>query len=591
MDHQWRPRPIQGNICPICSLSHFPFCLPHPSVDQYSRFSLEINRPFHRPVLDPYIDNRAHQFVGNSNGGYGDPRYWNKNPNLERDVYVQSSFPSQIGGVHRDGFGSTVYDYGRNDFLSEGDRSNKRMRFDETSSGSFSNDYHLNPVRLMSEDERRLKLIRDHGGSSSGVPHGGTVPGLGISSDFDGENKGYTQENSISDRNFGNGEVADRGRFDDFRACGGDTPLNSFHGAGFCSTEREGSSFREEHGSTFGQQYGQIDRNGFQSNVDHGVFRNEGDGTFSQNEGLKQSGYFRNEHPPHASLHSHGHHGLPARVSNNFGQSHSSQHVPYPGSEVQNENYNGQNLLHLQPKNSMSVKDAQYSNVPNWQVSSGLSVPYHEKGNSLAGNGASYNLPAQPYTVEPPVLLKQDFQSQGQLSDVKQPFEVRFPSQDSNQGIALQQNSSVGAQYGSHKQGGYLPIHTGGNMVSESLSQMQASRSFNVQPPLPSSPPPPLPLGPPDHTSSKSNASLSAPMTTSPLFPVSSSSLAMTPSSYPGANSLSQPYFHNKSHLHVSTGFVTEVSFCLVCFYFFLVLLFCCICHVHFSLFLSSTLN
>ncbi|CBI15263.3 unnamed protein product, partial [Vitis vinifera] len=271
MDHQWRPRPIQGNICPICSISHFPFCPPHPSLDQYPRFSLENNRLFQRPVLDPLIDNRAHPFVGYPNDGYGDPRFWNRNPNLERDAY--------------------------NDFLSGGDRNSKRMRFDETASGSFSNDYHLNPTRVMSEDERRLKLIRDHGGASSG-----------------------------------------------------------------------------------------------------------------------------------------------------------------------------------------------------------------------------------PYTFEHPVKQKQDFQSHVQLSDVRQSFEVRFPSQEGNQGTVLHQNSPLGAQYGSHRQGGYLPIHTGSNIVSEGLSQMQASRSFHVQPPLPASPPPPLPVDPP----------------------------------VPGANSLSQPYFHNKSHLHASTGFATE---------------------------------
>ena len=501
--------------------------------------------------MDPFIDNRAHPFVGNPNGGYGDPRYWDKNPNLERDVYVQSSFQSQIGGLHRDGFGSTIYDYGKNGFLSEGDRNNKRMRFDETASGSFSNDYHLNPVRVMSEDERRLKLIRDHGGASSGVPHGGTVSGLGIIG-LNGENKEYAQENSISERNFGNSEVVDRGKFDDFRGYRGDTRLNNFHGAGFCSTEREGSSFREEHGSTFGQQYLQIDGNGYQPN-DHTVFKNKGDGVYSQNEGLKQSQYFQNEHPPHAPS-SHGHNGLPARVSNNVRQSHSSLHVPYPSSEVQNENYHGHNLQHLQLKNSMSVKEPRYSHAPNWLVSSGLSVPYHETSN---------NLLAQPYTVEHPLQLKQDFQSHGQLNDVEQPVEVKFSSQDSNQGMALHQNSPLGAQYGRHKQGGYLPIQTGGNKVSESLSQMQASR-FHVQPPLPVSPPPPLPLGPPDHTSSKSNTSSSVPMSASPLFPVSASSLATASSSYhpvPGANSLSQPYFHNKAHLHASTGFDTEVSY------------------------------
>lgn len=65
-----------------------------------------------------------------------------------------------------------MYDFGNstsNGYVGEVDRSHKRPRVDEFGSGVFGyENSHQNPVRFSSDDERRLKLIRDHGGVSMG---------------------------------------------------------------------------------------------------------------------------------------------------------------------------------------------------------------------------------------------------------------------------------------------------------------------------------------------------------------------------------------------------------------------------------------
>ncbi|KAH7550345.1 hypothetical protein JRO89_XS13G0175000 [Xanthoceras sorbifolium] len=125
MDHrQWHlrpplpPPPQVSNICPICSISHFPFCPPPP------------------PPPHPY----THQNPGFPFRPGMDPRPWHV-PNLSFDTHN----PVQ-----------PVYDYygGGNSFVGEVDRNySKRMKVDETN------------YLVSLDDERRLKLIRDHGGA------------------------------------------------------------------------------------------------------------------------------------------------------------------------------------------------------------------------------------------------------------------------------------------------------------------------------------------------------------------------------------------------------------------------------------------
>ncbi|KAK2663985.1 hypothetical protein Ddye_002559 [Dipteronia dyeriana] len=128
MDHrQWHLRPPPpppppppsqvSNICPICAISHFPFCPPPPP-----------------PPLHPY----AHQ----------NPRF-SFRPGMDRRPW---HVPTPSFDTHNPV--QPVYDYygGGNGISSEVDRNyNKRMKVDE------------NNYLVSSDDERRLKLIRDHG--------------------------------------------------------------------------------------------------------------------------------------------------------------------------------------------------------------------------------------------------------------------------------------------------------------------------------------------------------------------------------------------------------------------------------------------
>ena len=110
MDRQWRPgpnpRPIQANVCPTCLIPHFPFCPPPPPSSYY-----------HHPPLPPFQGD--HSFP---------PPYAPRNPNWP------------------------PYEH------PDGDRNFKRPRIDD----SISHDKNT-PFSNFSEDERRLKLVRDHG--------------------------------------------------------------------------------------------------------------------------------------------------------------------------------------------------------------------------------------------------------------------------------------------------------------------------------------------------------------------------------------------------------------------------------------------
>uniref|UniRef100_A0A803P8U3 YLP motif-containing protein 1 n=1 Tax=Cannabis sativa TaxID=3483 RepID=A0A803P8U3_CANSA len=141
---QWRPPPrpppIQGNttICPTCSYSHFPFCPPPPS------FPFHSDHAHYRPAFDPHRPPHPVNAMGNPNahgGGFGHP-----------GPYGQfAPQPSEYPGV-------------------EGDRNRKRPRVDDFGSGDFNPNCPL-------VDERRLKMIRDHGGVSGGSPVSRFGPG------------------------------------------------------------------------------------------------------------------------------------------------------------------------------------------------------------------------------------------------------------------------------------------------------------------------------------------------------------------------------------------------------------------------------
>ncbi|XP_072961711.1 uncharacterized protein [Typha angustifolia] len=138
MDDSWRFRSMHGDVCPICYTKHFPFCTPPPAFDR-SRFAGEFAPPFQydpRPALPLY-----HRQVPPPPFRGPDP--WSG---------IRPGFPPP----HR---------FHQEEFL-ERENFNKRMRIDETALGNFP-PARPSYDRFLSEDERRLSLIRDHGQQST----------------------------------------------------------------------------------------------------------------------------------------------------------------------------------------------------------------------------------------------------------------------------------------------------------------------------------------------------------------------------------------------------------------------------------------
>lgn len=157
MDHQWRQRPVQNSICPVCSVPHFPFCPPPPSFGPNPSFTPP---PGHRrPGFDLYS---PHPWRGPANG-VRDPWNWHGYPNPGVEPYGQVPIRP-----HSENFLPAPHPGGSNGFFGDAERNYKRMRVEG---------------RVLSEDERRLKLVRDHGGGNSGyAPEVDSVPGDASSS-------------------------------------------------------------------------------------------------------------------------------------------------------------------------------------------------------------------------------------------------------------------------------------------------------------------------------------------------------------------------------------------------------------------------
>ncbi|XP_065877008.1 uncharacterized protein [Euphorbia lathyris] len=153
MDHQWRQmRPSLGNVCPVCSVSHVPFCAPNP-LPPYLPFPSYHQTPTYPPHTDYPPPELYHAAVPSSYAADPNDRW-----------RINNSFD------HREGFGQATHDYNNNNsngYISETDRRYKRPRVDEVGSGVFGHENNQNLRNVSMDDERRLKLIRDHGSASS----------------------------------------------------------------------------------------------------------------------------------------------------------------------------------------------------------------------------------------------------------------------------------------------------------------------------------------------------------------------------------------------------------------------------------------
>ncbi|KAM1377580.1 hypothetical protein TB2_039038 [Malus domestica] len=178
---QWRHRPpIPGTLCPICSVSHFPFCPPHPPFNQNPIFPYDSGHPFQRPGFDPFMGTQS-PFVGNLNNGFENPRPWQRTPNFDLDTYGKFQYreglapPPPPPPPHGPPPGPLPYEYGGNAYVSEGDRNFKRPRVDGS---GLKTEFNPNNASLSLDNDRRLKLIRDHGGAGS-VSDSNTVSNSG----------------------------------------------------------------------------------------------------------------------------------------------------------------------------------------------------------------------------------------------------------------------------------------------------------------------------------------------------------------------------------------------------------------------------
>ncbi|KAL6541379.1 hypothetical protein OROHE_011087 [Orobanche hederae] len=159
MEYPWRPAPEGGNLCPVCSNPHFPFCPPlipqyyrppPPPPDQFFHSPLpplpltqapHPPPPPQHPSYDPFVDHQGGPTISPHPPRVQIlPRPWNPNPNCSKDHYGISD-----PGLNYDNSVPVGI---------------KRMRFNNVN-GTYTGPW--------LEDERRLKLIRDHGAADHGL--------------------------------------------------------------------------------------------------------------------------------------------------------------------------------------------------------------------------------------------------------------------------------------------------------------------------------------------------------------------------------------------------------------------------------------
>ncbi|XP_010483988.1 PREDICTED: YLP motif-containing protein 1-like isoform X1 [Camelina sativa] len=135
---QWRPAPTQPNICPICTAPHFPFCPPYPPPSSFP----------HNPSFPPHFNS----------------------PSPGPPVRPQSHYPPWQPPHH----GNQLRPFAVDGDM-EADRSFKRARIDAIGGGSPGYGVVSESPQISWENERRLKMVRDHGYGFT--PHSQGNPG------------------------------------------------------------------------------------------------------------------------------------------------------------------------------------------------------------------------------------------------------------------------------------------------------------------------------------------------------------------------------------------------------------------------------
>uniref|UniRef100_A0A803L927 YLP motif-containing protein 1 n=1 Tax=Chenopodium quinoa TaxID=63459 RepID=A0A803L927_CHEQI len=452
MDHSWRPHPtIQGNICPTCSISHFPFCppLPHPST--YSAPNLD-------PNFRPINMNRPVYNNTNPSDPYYDPGFSNRNPGFPH----VGNFGNVNGGpysMQNPGFGDGSY-MGNDYYNNVNDRGSKRLRVDGNYPGIYGVHGDGNyPASKIPVDggERRLKMVHDHGGPN---------PGFG----FGGDMRGNALESSGFDRNV---DVRVPGNSSEF----GVRPLSN------------------------------VEMSNNPAGVGHGVHYQRDGVEYGSRYSVKRS----------VSEVEHGYH------HSNYGMPRGS-----------NEGFYGSN-----------VEPIHSHNAP---------IHYDQRSNLPTANHYSGGHPPLPPAVPRPGQLRYDYGPPRPLSDLSPPIETRPPPPDGYHVPAGNHIAPARPHYGAPHmdyQGGY------GNSISENTGHFNASQGFDMQPPLPASPPPPLPMEPPGPWPTDHKPLSSPPRASSSLFPVPVGSSAPVHTSHapiPESHTRANSHPLNSQLGHMSRG-------------------------------------
>lgn len=401
----------------------------------------------------------------------GDPYY---DPGyINRNPSLQN--PGNFGNVNRGPYAMQNPGYGDgeymgNDYNNVNDRSNKRLRVDGIYHGVYGGegDAGFSSSKVPVVDSER-RLRTIH-------DHGGPNSGFG----FGGDRRGYALESSVLDRSV---DGRDHGISSDFgMRRPSNVEMSSSVGMGHgVHYQGDGLDYQTGYGSRYGM-VGNKFQNHDQQLAQHGQVAKPPEPTSFHSGGIGHDN----------DRQSHGYH------QPNYGISHGS-----------NETFYGSNR---EPVHS--------NNAP---------VHYDQRSNMPTSNHYSSSHPPFPSAMQQPGPLRYDYSSPRHFSDIRQPIETRPHSVEGYQvpggNHIVPPRPHYGLPHMDH-QGGY------GNSFSENMGHLHASQRFDVQPPLPTSPPPPLPMEPPvcfpadhKHLSSPSRGSSS-------LFPVRVGSSAPVHSSH-----------------------------------------------------------
>ncbi|MCL7046678.1 hypothetical protein MKW94_027486 [Papaver nudicaule] len=384
MDDSWRFRPIQGNnICPSCSTSHYPFCShnppppPPPLPLDRNGYGPPIHHHHHhhqRPYFDPYHDSNS-RVMPPPPPSYANPNdvSWNSTSHVRKYPEPPRNNPVGVNGF------APSYDYGNSGEFFESDRMNKRIKVDNNmNSGAFGPAPPVNVDGIYTDDERRLSLVRQHGGNSS-VPPGGLGGGEARGSDWVPRPPSNNGATIFHDAGFGSVDQKQM-----------QSKANGFH-PGFTSVDHWSDNHLKPPSA---QSYG---ASAFQTgapNYNPSMRQGQDFAVVQEAKGYQ----FMNQREVYYQNKQHG--DIIQQPNVSYGAS-------YPGTQASQGEYCANSYLHLQSKDSEPTKGLQ-SNLTSWQMSpasqlEGLQKPHNLPLPDTFGPPNSWEQVPQIFSVQPPL--------------------------------------------------------------------------------------------------------------------------------------------------------------------------------------------